>query len=419
VKRARIPLAAGHRTVAVVAAAISCLIAVLAGQEDPLPRAKPTAVGLREAPLAEATLLLHQYVDSGKTAGAVAMLARHGQLAYSSAVGYQDRATRTPMTERSLFRIYSMTKPVTAVAVMMLLERGLFALDDPVSKYLPEFSAVTVRNADGTARPPLRPVTIRDLLLHTSGLNHRTSDVYRDAQVRSRSIALPQFVRNIVRVPLMEDPGTRYRYSESTTVLGRLVEIWSGQPLDVFLESTIFKPLRMADTTFQATGPQRARLATVYGPDGPGRLREVEIESVPFTERPALLEGAVGLLSTGPDFLRFSQMLLQHGELDGVRLLKPQTVDTMVGNGLSDAVLAARGNGVMGWGLGNVNIVLKPEALRYPANRGEYGWDGTAGTIFWNDPTADTVILLLTQNSPADPDGLRQRFKTVIQSAVQ
>jgi len=402
-----------------ILAAVCCCIAVVSGQPaDPLPRAAPAVVGLKDAPLAAATAVLKQHVDAGKSAGAVAMLARHGHLAYSVSVGYQDLSTRTPMTERSIFRIYSMTKPITAVAAMMLFEQGKFQLDDPVSKYLPEFSSVVVRNSDGTTRAPARAVTIRDLLLHTSGLNHRTSDVYREAQVRSRSIPLPQFVRNVVRVPLMEDPGTRYRYSESTTVLGRLVEIWSGQSFDTFLDSRIFRPLRMVDTGFQATPAQRSRLATVYGPGSAGELHEVEIESLPFTERPALLEGAVGLLSTGPDFLRFAQMLLQRGELDGVRVLKAATVDSMVVNALSDTVLAARGNGVMGWGLGNVNIVLKPEALRYPANRGEYGWDGTAGTIFWNDPAADTVILLLTQNSPADPDSIREKFKTAIQGAT-
>ena len=323
------------------------------------------------------------------------------------------------MNERTLFRIYSMTKPVTAVAVMMLLEQGRFTLDDPVSKYLPEFATTMVRGADGQTRAPSRPITIRDLLLHISGLEHRTSEVYRQAQVRSRAIGLPQFVRNIVSVPLMEDPGRRFRYSESTTVLGRLVEIWSGQPFDAFLETRIFAPLRMVDTGFYATPAQRSRLATVYSPEpASGGLRPVEIEAVPFTEKPALIEGAVGLLSTGPDFLRFSQMLLNRGELDGVRLLRAETIDSMVVNGLPSDVLASRGNGVMGWGLGNVNIVMKPEALRYPANRGEYGWDGTAGTIFWNDPTNGTAIVLLTQSSPADPDGLRQRFKTAIQSAV-
>jgi CubicO group peptidase (beta-lactamase class C family) len=333
-------------------------------------------------------------------------------------VGYQDLDTRAPMSERTIFRIYSMTKPVTSVAVMMLLEQGRFTLDDPVSKYLPEFASVAVRDANGATHAPARAISVRDLLLHTSGLNHRTSESYQQAQVRSRSIALPQFVRNIVRVPLMEEPGSRFRYSESTTVLGRLVEIWSGETFDRFLETRIFTPLRMVDTGFYVTPPQRPRLATVYGPAEAGGLRPIEIEALPFTERPALLEGAVGLVSTGPDFLRFSQMLLQRGELDGVRLLKGETVDAMVSNQLSDAVLAARGGGVMGWGLGNVNVVIKPEALRYPASRGEYGWDGTAGTIFWVDPGAGTVILLLTQSSPADPDNLRQRFKTSIQAAI-
>ena len=317
-----------------------------------------------------------------------------------------------------MFRIYSMTKPVTAAAVMMLLEEGRFTLDDPVSTYLPEFARVGVRADAGATRPPSRAITIRDLLLHTSGLEHRTSTVYRNAQVRSRAIGLPQFVRNIVQVPLMEDPGTRFRYSEATTVLGRLVEIWSGQPFDVFLDARVLRPLRMPDTTFHVVPEKRERLATVYGPAEGGGLRAVEIEEVPFTERPALLEGAVGLVSTGPDFLRFSQMLLNGGELDGVRLLKRETVEAMVRNGLPPEVVAARGSGAMGWGLGNVDVVMKPELLRYPANAGEYGWDGTAGTIFWNDPRTGTVLLLLTQSSPPNPDSLRQRFKSAVQPAV-
>jgi CubicO group peptidase (beta-lactamase class C family) len=383
----------------------------------PLPRTTPAGANLRAAALDEATALLQRAVDERRIAGAVAMLARSGRLAYVAAVGYQDLERRAPMTERSIFRIYSMTKPVTAVAVMMLLEEGRFTLDDPVSTYLPEFSRVVVR-ADGGTRPPSRPVTVRDLLLHTSGLEHRTSAVYRDAQVRSRAIALPQFVRNIVQVPLMEDPGTRFRYSEATTVLGRLVEIWSGQPFDAFLDARVFGPLRMPDTAFHVGPDKRDRLAIVYGPADGGGLRAVEIEQVPFTERPALLEGAVGLVSTGPDFLRFSQMLLNRGELDGVRVLKPETVDAMVRNGLSPEIVAARGSGAMGWGLGNVDVVLNPAQLRYPANAGEYGWDGTAGTIFWNDPRSGTVLLLLTQSSPPNPDGLRQRFKTAIQTAI-
>lgn len=386
---------------------------------DPLPRVTPDAARLDPAALDAATALLQRAVDDHVTAGVVAMMARNGRLAYSVARGQQDLATQAPMTERSLFRIYSMTKPVTAVAVMMLVEERRLDLDDAVAKWLPEFSTVVVRNADGSTRPPSRAVTVRDLLLHVAGLEHRTSALYRDAQVRSRAIDLPQFVRNIVKVPLVADPGARFLYSESTTVLGRLVEVVSGQPFDVFLDRRIFGPLRMTDTGFYATPAQRPRLATVYTPDGTSGLKPIEIEAVPFTEKPALLEGAVGLVSTGPDFLRFAQMLLNDGELDGVRLLTPETTQSIVRNGLSDAVLAARGNGVMGWGLGNVNVVMKPAALRYPANAGEYGWDGTAGTIFWNDPTSQTVILLLTQNSPADPGSLRARFKTAVQGAVR
>jgi CubicO group peptidase (beta-lactamase class C family) len=332
-------------------------------------------------------------------------------------VGVQDLGTRAPMTERTLFRVYSMTKPVTAVAVMMLHEEGKFRLDDPVQKYLPEFAEVKVGAAEA-ARRPSRPITVEDLLLHTSGLSHRTSDLYRDQKVRSRADTLPQFITKITRAPLMEDPGTRFRYSEATTVLGRLVEVWSGQPFDRFLETRVFTPLKMSETRFWVPPDARGQLATVYGPPETGGLRPVEIEEVPFTERPALLEGAVGLVSTVPDFVRFSQMLLNQGELDGIRLLKADTVQRMVGNGLAPAVLQARG-GKMGWGLGNVNVVIDPSGVNYPAPVGEYGWDGTAGTIFWVDPSRQLVTVLMTQSSPANPGGIRQRFKTLVEQAVR
>jgi len=228
---------------------------------------------------------------------------------------------------------------------------------------------------------------------------------------------MTQFIANLVRVPLMEDPGTRYRYSESTTVLGRLVEIWSGKPFEVFLEERIFRPLRMTDTMFWAATPeQRTRLTIVYGPAPGGGLTKVDVEALPFTERPTLIEGAVGLLSTVPDYLRFGQMLLNKGELDGVRLLSARTVEQMTANGLSDDVQKARG-GSMGWGLANVNVLLNP-APTDPSSRGEYGWDGTAGTIFWVDPAKETVTVLMTQSSPSNPDQIRQRFKAIVQQAL-
>ena len=376
------------------------------GGADALPRATPESVGLSSPRLQEATDLLRQFVAERTIAGAVAAVARNGQLAYLDAVGVQDLETRAPMDARSIFRIYSMTKSVTAVAAMILQQEGRFSLGDPVAKYLPEFERVSVfETPDGPTRRPSRAMTIEDLLLHTSGLSHRTSDLYRRAGVRSRAIPLPAFVENIVRVPLMEDPHTRFRYSEATTVVGRLVEVWSGKPLDAFLEERVFRPLGMADTGFWVRPDQRARLTRVYAP-APGGLTPIEIEAVPFTERPALIEGAVGLVSTVPDYLRFAQMLLNRGTLDGVRILNASTVDAMVVNGLPDAIVKARGG--VGWGLANVNV----------AADGEYGWDGTAGTIFWVDPAQQMITVLMTQIAPANPDSLRQRFKTLVQQAL-
>lgn len=382
------------------------------------PRPRPEAAGLSPVRLQEATDLLKRYVAEQRIAGAVAAVARRGRVGYLEAVGVQDLETRAPMTPRSLFRIYSMTKSVTAVAVMMLHDERRFALDDPVATFIPEFKNVVVSGAQGAApHAAAHAITVRDLLLHTSGLNHRTSEIYRREQVRTRTMTMSQFIANLVRVPLMEDPGTRYRYSEATTVLGRLVEIWSGKPFEVFLDERIFRPLGMADTMFWAATPdQRARLTTVYGPAPGGGLTKVDTETLPFTERPTLIEGAVGLLSTVPDYIRFAQMLLNKGELDGVRLLSAKTVESMTANGLSDELQKVRG-GSMGWGLANVNVLLNP-GPNDPSSRGEYGWDGTAGTIFWVDPSKETVTVLMTQSSPSNPDQIRQRFKAIVQQAI-
>ena len=401
------------RRPAIVVATFCCL-AVSGSSRELLPRATPESVGLAPARLDEATRLLDQFVTDRKIAGAVAAVARHGKLAYLEAVGVQDLVTRAPMSDQTLFRIYSMTKPVTAVAVMMLHEEGRFRLDDPITKYLPVFrEAMVVGAVDATLRKPSRDITVEDLLLHTSGLSHRTSELYRKAQVRSRDIPLTTFVENIARTPLMEDPGTRFRYSEATTVLGRLVEIWSGKPFDEFLAERIFRPLKMTDTVFTVEADRRARLATVYAPAQDGGLAATEIESLPFTERPALLEGAVGLVSTVPDYLRFSQMLLNKGELEGTRILKAETVARITVNGLPATVQQQRG--AMGWGLANVNVVIDQASPQ----RGEYGWDGTAGTIFWVDPAREMITILMTQSAPSNPDGIRQKFKALVEQALE
>src|SRR5687767_10091032 len=281
-----------HRRVS-AAVLFVALLAASAAARQPAPRADPGGAGLSHARLREATELLNRYVAEQRIAGAVAAVARRGRLGYLEAVGVQDLQTRAPMTARSLFRIYSMTRPVTSVAVMMLHDEGRFDLDDPVAKFIPEFGKTVVAGSGGaSSRVPARAMTVRDLLLHTSGLQPRTSEIYQREQVRSRTITMTQFIANLVRVPLMEDPGTRYRYSEGTTVLGRLVEIWSGKPFEVFLDERIFRPLRMTDTMFWAATPeQRARLTTVYRAAPEGGLTAVETETLPFTERPALIEG--------------------------------------------------------------------------------------------------------------------------------
>jgi CubicO group peptidase (beta-lactamase class C family) len=403
-------LKVGTATMLAVTGGLAVTILV---QAQGLPRAAPASVGLGEDRLREATHVITQFVTEQTIAGAVAAVARRGRLVYFETAGVQDLESKAPMSERSVFRLYSMTRQVTAVAAMILHDEGKFRLDDPIAKYLPEFSTVQVVTPEGR-RPPARAITVEDVFLHTSGINDRQTELYRNEKVRSRADTLPQLMANIVRVGLMEDPGTRFRYGESTSVLGRLVEVWSGMPLDAFLEARVFQPLQMADTGFVVRPDQRARWTTVYSPAKGGGLEISEVEEIPFTEKPALLEGTVGLVTTVPDYLRFCQMLLNKGELDGTRVLRPDTVDRMVANGLPAAVLQQR-RGNLGWGLINANVVLDPASPL----RGEYSWDGTAGTIFWIDPAREMITLLFAPARPSNPDGIRQKFKALVQEALR
>jgi CubicO group peptidase (beta-lactamase class C family) len=395
------------------------ITAEVAQRDARMLRAIPEAAGMSSDRLQSATAVLRQFVADHKIAGAVGAVARRGKLVYLEAVGFQDLETRTPMHEKSLFRIYSMTKAVTAVAIMMLADEGKIRLSDPAAKFLPEFKHVMVQDGGkGAPRRPSRDITVQDLLLHTSGLSHRTSELYRSLKVRSRSIGLPQFVSNITKAPLLEDPGTRFRYSEATTVLGRIVEVVSGQSFDAFVANRILEPLDMDSTMFWADSSARARLTTVYQRSDDGRLNAFEIEEVPFTQKPALLEGAVGLLSTAEDFMHFSQMLLNKGEFGGQRLLKAETAASMTVNALANPVLQGKGGGNVGWGLANVDVVVGPGSRGYLSAIGEYGWDGSAGTFFAIDPANELIVTLMTQNLPANPDGLRQKFKAAVVNAI-
>jgi CubicO group peptidase (beta-lactamase class C family) len=230
-------------------------------------------------------------------------------------------------------------------------------------------------------------------------------------------MSLDQLIRNMVRVPLRFDPGEGYLYSEASSVLGRLVEIWSGRPFDEFLSERILEPLGMMDTGFWVEPERRGRLTTVYAlSDGTG-LRPFEMEEIPVTVRPTLLEGAVGLVSTVPDFLRFALMLANGGELAGVRILEETTVSTMTRNGLTDEILRSRRGG-SGWALANVSVVVDAEAAGGGAQAGEYRWDGSAGTEMWVDPASGTVLVTMWQSSPANPDQLRQRITALVREAV-
>ena len=392
-----------------------------------LSTATPESVGLSSTAerLEQATRRLQSHVDAGDIAGVVAAVARHGRLVYLKALGELDRERGLAMRDDALFRLYSMTRPITSLAAMILWEEDRFELDDPVSLYLPEFADQRVfsdaSNPDLTATRPRRAeMTVEHLLLHTSGLGSRSSSIYRAEQVRLRSITLPQMVNNAARVPLFEDPGTRWRYGISTTILGRLVEVWSGMPFDEFLQERVFVPLGMTDTVFRVDSSRAGRFGPAYraGPDG--ELQPHAIEAVPFTEQPALIEGGVGLVSTVHDYLRFSQMFLNGGELDGVRVLQPATVALMTVNRVPAALLPI-GFGSprpgRGWTLGFC-VVMNAETSPLPVREGTFWWDGSSGTRFFIDPVEGLVTVIMAAASPAYGNGFREGFVEAVYEAL-
>ena len=403
-----------------------CLTPTPPAAAQDLAPAAPESAGMSSDRLAEATRALQAHVNGSNIAGVVAAVARHGRLVYFEALGQRDRETGDPMERDDLFRLYSMTRPITSTAVMMLWEEGRFQLDDPIAQYLPQFADQRVFADAGApdlaqTRPRSGDITVRHLLTHTSGIGSRSSPIYRAEQVRLRSITLPQLVDNAARVPLFEDPGTRFRYGVSTTILGRLVEVWSGLPFEEFLAERLFGPLGMTDTVFWADGERAGRLTTVYRlDDGSGELYPWAIEQVPFTERPALIEGGVGLLSTVMDYLRFSQMFLNGGTLDGVRVLEPETVALMTRNHVPDAVMPLSRSGYMagsGWGLG-FNVVLDPGRYSFPVGDGEYWWDGSSGTRFSIDPEHGLITVIMAAASPSRGGGFREEFKDLVHRAI-
>jgi CubicO group peptidase (beta-lactamase class C family) len=339
---------------------------------------------------------LQSLVDDGRLAGVTTLVARHGKVVMFDAYGYQDLDARKPLARDTIFRIASMTKPITGVAMMILHEEGRWTLDDPVAKHIPEFKDLKVAGPHGPV-PQAHPMTMRELMSHTAGFD--VSAGYERVNLTDRNAPLQAMIDKLAALPLAVQPGTDWRYGPSVNIQGYIVEKLSGQPLDVFFRTRIFDPLKMKDTGFWVDGSQRSRVTRVhiYGPDKRVKTGRDEIDP---SVKPVLLSGSGGLLSTAEDYWRFAQMLLNGGELEGVRILQPATVERMRTNVLAENVkVDTFGPGDEGIGFGlDFAIVMDPVTARTQRGRNTFYWGGAFGTWFWIDPTNDLIVVGMIQN---------------------
>jgi CubicO group peptidase (beta-lactamase class C family) len=368
----------------------------------------PETVGMSSERLGRLHDAMEALVDEGRLAGITTMIARRGKVADFQTYGYRDLEAGDAMAKDAIFRIYSMSKPITGVALMMLYEEGKFRLSDPVQRYIPEFRGLQVAASWGPDGPVLEdadhPMTIRELMTHTAGLAYGIGDphpadrLYASEQVMDSRGTLKNMIDKLAELPLRQQPGTRWTYSIAVDVQGYLVEVLSGQPFDEFLRERIFDPLGMVDTGFHVPEEHHRRLAQVYGYDRDGDLVAPPTPDASqgprqFLDPATFFSGGGGLVSTTMDYMRFCQMLLNGGELDGVRILSPTTVELMSRNHLPrDMKEYAPGRG---FGL-DFSVVLDPvEAGGYSV--GEYSWGGAAGTWFWIDPAEDLAFVGMIQ----------------------
>ncbi len=407
--------------------ALSIVLAVTAGSSyaQLLEIAAPESVGFSSVGLEAVTANLQEHVDNGDIAGVVAAVARDGKIVYYKALGLSDIEQVAPMREGALFRIYSMTREITSVAVLQLYEQGKFKMDEPVQKYLPEFATQRVlMDSESTdvsqTRERVGDITVAQLLTHTSGLGSRSSSLYREQRVRDKNYTLDEMVKKAASVPLFHNPGTEFRYGIHATILGKLIEVWSGVPLNEYLQEQIFEPLAMGDTMFWADGDNANRLVELYRPTD-GRLLPYQIETVPWTMRPRLMEGGVGLLSSVMDFMHFSQMVLNKGVLGGNRILEEDTAELMYQNAVPDQAMPIGDRGYWsgsGWTLGGFNLVMDPDTYSYPVSEGTIWWDGSAGTRYFIDPVQNTVTVIMAQVSPSRGGGFREDFTRLVEAAI-
>ncbi|MET7271855.1 serine hydrolase domain-containing protein [Streptomyces flaveolus] len=398
----------------------------------------PGAAGLDPGALDRLDRHFARLVDEGRLPGFLVALARGGRVAHLTVHGRRDVAAGLPVTAGTLWRIYSMTKPVTSVAVLMLMEEGRLSLDDPVDRYLPAFAEPRVYVAgdadDVVTRPAAGPVLVRHLMTHTAGLTfgfyrvHPVDALYRAAGLESSlrpGAGLAETVDLYASLPLQFEPGTRWNYSVASNVLGRLVEVVSGQALDTFFAERILGPLCMTDTGFEVTDEQAERLAELYGETDGGGIEPVP--GLPLRGRPRFLSGSGGLVASAHDVHRFTELLRRRGELDGVRLLAPATVDLMTRNHLPDGADLRSygshpahddpGNDGVGFGLG-VSVVTDPSRTQAPSGLGTYGWSGVATTTFWVDPGRDLTVQFMTQVRPRSASTVYRDLKRLVHEAV-
>jgi CubicO group peptidase (beta-lactamase class C family) len=398
----------------------------------------PEEVGLSSAGLRKLDDHLQTlYVTPGKIAGALTLVARRGKVAWLSPLGLMDRERGKPVAPDTIFRIYSMTKPVTSVAMMTLYERGLFQLGDPVHKWIPSWENLRVyrygRYPTFTTEAAARPMTMRDLLTHMSGLSYIIAErthvdaAYRKLGVGDGKSSLREMVDKLATLPLEFSPGTRWGYSVATDVLGYLVEAMSGQSLDAYFKRVIFEPLGMTDTAFAVADRSIGRLAANYAfvpGDKPSLIDDPTASA--FAGPRVFLSGGAGLVSTAPDYFRFAEMLRRGGELDGARILGPRTVAYMTKNHLPDgADLAAYALGSfsetryegVGFGLG-LHVVVDPVRAQVPSSVGEFGWGGMASTAFWVDPAEELSVVFMTQLVPSSSYNLRGSLKSIVCGAI-
>jgi CubicO group peptidase (beta-lactamase class C family) len=412
-----IRVALPHRLASAVCA-LALAVPGAAAVAQALPRATPEEVGLSSERLERVGEVFRGYADAGRWAGAVGMVVRRGRVVYEEAWGMRDVAARDRLETDDVFRIYSMTKPVTSVAAMMLVEEGKFSLDTPLADVLPEFADIQV--LDGTVlRPPARPILVRHLLSHTAGLGYgdigRTpvDSLYRAARLGVWGTAgdLDQTVDAIASLPLAFDPGSRWSYSLGVDVLGRVVEVASGRTLADFFQERIFEPLGMDDTGFHVQPDDLDRFTAAYAPS-PSGLRVGESNVDGQHTRPAQwYSGGGGLTSTASDYLRFTQMLLNDGELDGVRLLRPETVRAMRTNQLPpELVPIPIGGQNQGFGLGF--------AVSMGEHAGTFRWLGIAGTYFWIDPSEELIVFAWNQLRPNGAAPIERIVSDIVYEAI-